>query len=50
MSTIRPAAVAGYFYPADPEILAAEVRSLLGGASVRTISSQPKALIVPHAG
>lgn len=50
MSNIRPAAVAGYFYPADPEILAADVRSLLSEASVQILSSQPKALIVPHAG
>jgi AmmeMemoRadiSam system protein B len=46
---IRPAAVAGSFYPADPTRLDAEVARLLaqvppsGGAA-------PKALIAPHAG
>jgi len=51
MSSVRPAAVAGMFYPADPRILAAEVDDLLG--SVEQIAPRlgyPKALIVPHAG
>lgn len=48
---IRPAAVAGMFYPGDPGALSAEVDDLLGG--VRGLEPKlgfPKALIVPHAG
>jgi AmmeMemoRadiSam system protein B/AmmeMemoRadiSam system protein A len=51
MSSVRPAAVAGMFYPADPRILAAEVDDLLGGVEQRAPRlAYPKALIVPHAG
>jgi hypothetical protein len=51
MSSIRPAAVAGMFYPGDPHSLAAEVDDLLGGAGdpVPRLGF-PKALVVPHAG
>ena len=45
----RPPAVAGSFYPAFPEELAAEVRSLLADAPVAT-GPVPKAIIAPHAG
>lgn len=51
MRNIRPAAVAGAFYPGDPRALLAEVDELL-----ETVESfvprfgHPKALIVPHAG
>jgi len=48
MSTIRPPAVAGMFYPADPGRLAHDVQQLLGDA--RHFDLVPKALIVPHAG
>src|SRR5438067_4589520 len=44
----RPPAVAGTFYPASPEVLAARVDDLL--AAVPPATSRPKALIVPHAG
>ena len=47
---IRPAAVAGMFYPGDAGALSAEVDDLLGG--VRGLEPKlgfPKALIVPHA-
>jgi MEMO1 family protein len=51
MSSVRPAAVAGMFYPADPRTLAAEVDDLLGGVEQPTPRlAYPKALIVPHAG
>ena len=51
MSSVRPAAVAGMFYPADPRILAAEVDDLLGGVEQPAARlGYPKALIVPHAG
>lgn len=47
---IREAAVAGIFYPAQREQLAATVRDLLGAANASTSVSRPKALLVPHAG
>src|SRR5256885_13017527 len=51
MPTIRPAAVAGMFYPGALEALQASVRSLLQGVRHRTHEAAwPKALIVPHAG
>jgi AmmeMemoRadiSam system protein B len=48
-SRIRPAAVAGRFYPADPAELRAEVRRFLADAPHRDGPS-PKAVIAPHAG
>lgn len=48
MPNIRPPAVAGSFYPADANTLAADVRALL--ATPPASSLTPKALIVPHAG
>ena len=51
MSSVRPAAVAGLFYPGDARSLAAEVDDLLGGAGDPAPRlGQPKALVVPHAG
>jgi len=47
-ATIRPAAVAGAFYPADPVQLSQQLRSLLASAAAH--DGAPKALIVPHAG
>jgi AmmeMemoRadiSam system protein B/AmmeMemoRadiSam system protein A len=49
MAFIRPPAVAGTFYPADPQQLAADVRRLLAAAG-GTARALPKALIAPHAG
>ena len=49
--TVRPAAVAGMFYPGNAPQLAADVTDLLDG--VENFSPRlgfPKALIVPHAG
>ena len=48
MSNIRPPAVAGMFYPAEPQQLAHDVQQYLGEA--RPFDLVPKALIVPHAG
>jgi AmmeMemoRadiSam system protein B len=45
---VRPAAVAGLFYPSDPDELSATVKALLAGPHVPV--RPPKALIVPHAG
>jgi AmmeMemoRadiSam system protein B len=50
MSQIRPPAVAGTFYPADPRTLAADVDALLAEAAGAAAAPLPKALIVPHAG
>lgn len=51
MSNIRPAAVAGSFYPGEASILAAEVAAYLGEARGDTSGAlPPKAIIAPHAG
>lgn len=50
-STVRPAAVAGAFYPGDAATLADEVRRHLRGASgARGDARAPKVIIAPHAG
>jgi AmmeMemoRadiSam system protein B len=49
MSHVRPAAVAGMFYPGDPAALATEVASYLAEAG-DAASPPPKAIIAPHAG
>lgn len=46
---VRPAAVAGSFYPADPRRLEAEVRGHLAAADPPA-GARPKALVAPHAG
>src|SRR5262245_24091741 len=50
MSSIRPAAVAGTFYPGDPADLAAEVAAYLAEVPSNAAGPAPKALIAPHAG
>ena len=51
MSSIRPAAVAGSFYPADPATLAGDVARYLGEATRFSGERRsPKAIIAPHAG
>jgi AmmeMemoRadiSam system protein B len=52
MHDIRPAAVAGMFYPGAPAALAASVRACLVDAATRSRAggALPKAVIVPHAG
>lgn len=47
---IRPPAVAGHFYPADPARLAAEVDAHLAAVAPSSDAGAPKALVVPHAG
>lgn len=49
MLSVRPAAVAGMFYPDDPTALTAAVHAYLRAASPGAVE-RPKALIVPHAG
>ena len=50
--SLRPAAVAGTFYPADPGVLSGSVDRLLRATAPRSGESTArlKALIVPHAG
>ena len=51
MASVRNAAVAGMFYPAEPRALAAEIDDLLAGTGEALPRlGFPKALIVPHAG
>ncbi len=54
MNNIRPAAVAGAFYPADARVLAAGVAALLADAAEASCTAPagglPKAIIAPHAG
>ena len=48
MANVRPPAVAGLFYPADPNVLQRSVEGYLAGAT--EFSHRPKAIIAPHAG
>lgn len=50
MSTIRPPAVAGMFYPANPAQLHHDVQAMLARARTEDSAEPPKAVIVPHAG
>ena len=51
MVSVRPAAVAGMFYPASSRELAREVDDMLGQSAGGGLAPGfPKALIVPHAG
>lgn len=47
-ATTRPAALAGYFYPADADELRAMVARFMSPA--KSPAAAPRALIVPHAG
>ena len=50
-TSVRPAAVAGAFYPGNAPQLAAELDELLDGVeNFEAKLGFPKALIVPHAG
>ena len=46
---VRAPAVAGHFYPADPDELRAEVNDFVAAAR-GTVEQAPKAVIAPHAG
>jgi len=51
MNPIRPAAVAGVFYPSAAPELAQEVARLIAGAQREPVAPRvPKAIIAPHAG
>ena len=47
---IRPPAVAGSFYPADPATLQRQIDGFLAAPSAPTFPGTPKALVCPHAG
>ena len=47
---LRPAAVAGRFYPGDPDALSALVDALLAAAPPSRHHRRPVALVAPHAG
>ena len=46
---VRPAAVAGMFYPETRAVLSRDVMQMLAGAAQKQVL-RPKAIIVPHAG
>src|SRR6185312_2601485 len=48
-TSVRPAAVAGMFYPGEADKLRLTITELLG-PSAHEMPSAPKAVIVPHAG
>jgi len=50
MPTVRPAAIAGTFYPGQPEVLASSVETMLASAKPAAQVAVPKAIIAPHAG
>ena len=50
MENIRPPAVAGMFYPANPGVLRDMIEQDLAQATTPAVASVPKVLIVPHAG
>jgi hypothetical protein len=51
MKEVRPAAVAGAFYPGEPGILKHDIQAMLAAvAAPAEDATPPKALIVPHAG
>src|SRR5438105_852817 len=47
---VRPAAVAGTFYPGDPVVLRDAVEAALQRATSNPSAPPPKAIVVPHAG
>src|SRR4051812_34177940 len=49
MQAVRPPAVAGLFYPAEREVLAASVERFVG-AVTPAAQIRARAVIVPHAG
>ncbi len=50
MHKVRSPAVAGAFYPAEPQTLTQDVLALLAVSKAPADAPSPKALIVPHAG
>jgi MEMO1 family protein len=50
MASVRPAAIAGMFYPGDAGMLALNVDTMLASAQPAAAVTVPKAIIAPHAG
>jgi MEMO1 family protein len=50
VQTARPAALAGAFYPDDPQVLATQVAAYVAQATPAGAGRPPKAIIAPHAG
>lgn len=50
IASIRPAAVAGFFYPGDHRVLRTQLAEMLASAVPLESGVPPKAIIVPHAG
>lgn len=50
LQTIRPAAVAGQFYPGSASALRSQVLQALAGVARDEAPAAPKMLLVPHAG
>src|SRR4030042_726389 len=50
MKEIREPALAGSWYPGDPEILSRDVKRYLENAKKETVEGQIVALVSPHAG
>ncbi|HQZ02039.1 MAG TPA: AmmeMemoRadiSam system protein B [Thauera sp.] len=50
IASVRPAAVAGQFYPGDERVLRMQLTEMLAAAVSLEQIRPPKALIVPHAG
>ncbi|MDO8891317.1 MAG: AmmeMemoRadiSam system protein B [Sulfurimicrobium sp.] len=50
MKEVRPAAVAGAFYPGEPGVLKHDIQAMLAAVKATADATPPKALIVPHAG
>lgn len=50
MAIIRPAAVAGMFYPGSADVLARDVMAMLAAADAHAQTLIPKVLVLPHAG
>lgn len=50
IASVRPAAVAGQFYPSDERVLRTQIGEMLAAAVPLEAVPAPKAIIVPHAG
>ncbi|ANQ84868.1 AmmeMemoRadiSam system protein B [Azoarcus olearius] len=50
IASVRPAAVAGQFYPADDLVLRTQIGEMLSSAVPLNVVYAPKAIVVPHAG
>lgn len=49
-ASIRPSAIAGHWYPGEPDVLRSQINEYLHSAKVLEPAHPPLALVVPHAG